>query len=587
MSSHDSPIAKPFDMSDPGLLAAARSLLDLPPELPAPELRAVLLKRLADDEFVPDDSVIPAVLLLSGASLSQKMLSETAAVAAQSQLQSLREHFSEWTPSERRQAIGALQTYAEVVPGLTRQIKVLQPGLDVELPSPQGMSPIGFQLAEQALALFVLPPARRLAARVEYFNKTKPSQEWVDAVSEALSQQPALFQLVPDFEKELRRQQSDISERRPQLSAATSGLSLETFQQTVSTTGQGITDSHFETFHQTVALHKGWTPKKEAFGGFFFKNVSPWWSVFFVVSLLIRAFFSANPISHSGPASNFSQQTVTMPQGITMDPTPDKPNRPLPSGLTTSRPTEDFTRARTIGSSPLDETVAYPMMLGLYLQQRERAYQQPGGVALSKQEAENEATILIGLLSKFDRFVASGYSPARPIAESIDSLREIIEMVKSAANSRSIITIVTPRKRHSPTSSVKDFRPSEALEKLLGIKAPVVNGVDFGKELGTEADLKNPERVTELLTQRAAAYRSSSKVVFTPLMMEREVHKLERLLLAHSELTRQDETFSAEAEQAAFLLRLLADQMQSDLDTGNSNSKFGPSKTVINTESER
>ena len=172
MTPIDSTTIEPVNQDDPELRVAALNSLGLAAGMTTSVLRSVLLKRLADDEFVPDDSTTTAMLLLEKANVSNAQLADVFESMALTKLQVLRANFPTWSPAERRQHWDDLQRYVSHVPYLARQLTALRPGLEWVPPDLASVSPVVYQIVEQTIILFSLSPMQRIAARAEYFSKS-------------------------------------------------------------------------------------------------------------------------------------------------------------------------------------------------------------------------------------------------------------------------------------------------------------------------------------------------------------------------------------------------------------------------------
>lgn len=521
---------------DPSLRAAALNALGIAADANTVELRSRLLNRLEDDEFASDEPEVASLLLLSDVHLSDSQFAEVAEAAALAELQKFRDRFASLSPTDRRRHWNALQRYVPFVPLLTRTLDALEPGLDWELPDLAALSPLESQILEQALIQFTNSPWRRSAARIKFFSEAPvTSPQWMEAAAATLNRDWKLFQRVPDFQRELRGvlDEANSTQRKPR-------------------------------------LHNGWTSAKQT------TESSPsststwgWWPIAFLVLTALRLIIgSSNTTPVSRPTID-STPRITMPREVPVH------TRLKNSGVNLG----DLILGRRIGQWPSDETQSSRYGLELFLQQREAVYRKDG-VKLSKEEALVELNILETLLEKYEVL------PVDPSGRQAKVSIPLLQIV-----SRQLKEFVATEQQHIfiklPPEAPIELGPSEALERLLGRKAPVINGVDLSERLDLTNELRDPEKVGERLRARAEAYRTNPIVKLTPAQLRREMQQLEHLLGAYAEHLGKKVDFPEETRRAARSLQIIGVQLQTALEKVDDATTKKPSASESDKESER
>lgn len=206
------------DQSATALQGWAVAQLDLGRDAAPAEVRAALLRRLAEDDFVPPlRRHLAARILLDPAYASAAALRHVSGEKEdrlRTEVDSFAADFFKLQPAARRQRWQELTACCAFTPPLAARVRELEEGL-VVIPPTTGDAPDVVALAEHVCELFVLRPAARAARRQELLREMEPSvARWQAAARQLRSLSPAVAALAPHLLNELADWEAWLQQQR-------------------------------------------------------------------------------------------------------------------------------------------------------------------------------------------------------------------------------------------------------------------------------------------------------------------------------------------------------------------------------------
>lgn len=196
---------------------AARTL-GLEPGIPPDEVRAALLQRLRDEDYVLDPVSHEAVLVCSGR--PESLAPRLAEAAARAEFEAFTAAYFDLPVGERRDRWVALATACVPYEPLSERLRLLEHGLDIDRQAILPASPLVDRLIAHALELYLLRPAPRAARRRELVA----SLQYDPAIGKRVVRRarrtlrktcPAVAKLVPEFLNDLDGRKTLRPKRRP------------------------------------------------------------------------------------------------------------------------------------------------------------------------------------------------------------------------------------------------------------------------------------------------------------------------------------------------------------------------------------
>jgi hypothetical protein len=180
--------------------------LELGPQASAEEVRALWLRRLPADDFVPSSEAhwALAALLSRKTEGGWEARADEAAAAAEAErlrdeVEAFAQQFWEFPPEERRRRWEGLATRCAFEPALRARLNLLKPGLAVDSARPPGGDAWMVLLARDIREQFVLRPGPRAAARRILLSRIQNDRPWRVAALRLRQSYPILAALGNDL----------------------------------------------------------------------------------------------------------------------------------------------------------------------------------------------------------------------------------------------------------------------------------------------------------------------------------------------------------------------------------------------------
>lgn len=206
---------------DPTLVGAwAAETLGLNPQAAPAEIRAALLQRLPDEDFLPPSQWQSALPLVRGRmpADARTLLPEVVEKRLREEVEEFAAEFFSLAPVERRRRLEDLATSCAFLPPLSARLDRLRAGIDVPAVDSEETDPFVRELAGHIRALFVMRPTAAAAERRKLLLSWRDKlRSWEKAASSLRKKYPQLAALEQPFVRQLegeRKRQAILAKKK-------------------------------------------------------------------------------------------------------------------------------------------------------------------------------------------------------------------------------------------------------------------------------------------------------------------------------------------------------------------------------------